>query len=299
MTHSVQTIAAARESSAVVARQFPGIHVEGPFLSPHDGPRGAHPLEFIRSPDWDEFQRLQEAADGLIRILTMSPEHDGSNEFIRRVADSGVIVSIGHSDATAEQIRAAADAGARMCTHLGNGCHPLIHRHDNNIWPQLADDRLAAGMIVDGHHLPPDVVKTFIRAKSTCKAILVSDMSGLAGLPPGRYPSELCELEILPSGKLVVAGQNEILAGASLPLGTCMANAMAFAGVTLPEAIAMTVYNPAKLLDTSIPKDSLAPGSEVELVLFDLIEAPKEHHRLQFVPKATLVGAELVFGKIK
>ncbi|MBN2292130.1 MAG: N-acetylglucosamine-6-phosphate deacetylase, partial [Pirellulales bacterium] len=151
MAHAVGTIAAACRDSAIVARQFPGIHVEGPFISPHDGPRGAHPPEFIRAPDWNEFQRLQDAADGMIRILTISPEYEGSDEFIHRVAKSGVAVSIGHTAATAEQIHSAADAGALMCTHLGNGCHPLIPRHVNYIWPQLADDRLTAGLIVDGH----------------------------------------------------------------------------------------------------------------------------------------------------
>ncbi len=298
MAHSVRTIAAACRDSGVVARQFPGIHVEGPFLSPHDGPRGAHPIEFIRAPDWDEFQRLQDAAEGMIRILTVSPEYEGSSEFIRRVADSGVVASIGHTAATPQQIRAAVDAGARMCTHLGNGCHPLIPRHLNYIWPQLADDRLTAGMIADGHHLPPDVVKTFIRAKTTAATVLVSDMSGLAGLPPGRHASEMCELEILPNGKLVVAGQTEILAGASLPLGTCLANAMGFAGVTLPEAITMAVYNPARLLNTPIPDNALATGSAAELILFDLIETDEEASGLRFVPRATLVGDEIVFGTV-
>ena len=298
MAHAVRTIAAARRSSPVVARQFPGIHVEGPFISPLDGPRGAHPIEHIRAPDWDEFQRLQDAADGTIRILTLSPEYDGVGEFIRRVADSGVVVSIGHTAATPEQIRAAADAGARMCTHLGNGCHPLMPRHSNYIWPQLADDRLTAGIITDGHHLPPDVVKTFIRAKTIASTILVSDMSGLAGLPPGRHAGELCELEILPNGKLVVAGQSEILAGASLPLGTCLANAMKFATVTLPQAITMAVFNPARLLGTQIPEDALAVGSDVELILFDLLETDAGPVAGRFVPRATVVGDDVVFGQV-
>ncbi len=298
MAHSVATIAAACRESAVVARQFPGIHVEGPFISPHDGPRGAHPPEYIRPPDWDEFQRLQDAAGGLIRILTISPEYEGCEEFIRRVVAGGVIVSIGHTAATPEQIRTAADAGARMCTHLGNGCHPLMPRHTNYIWPQLADDRLTAGIIADGHHLPPDVVKAFIRAKSTARTILVSDMSGLAGLPPGRHKSELCDLEILPNGKLVVAGQREILAGASLPLGTCLANAMGFAGISLSEAITMSVHNPAAMLGTKIPKDALAVGSEVELSLFDIIESEEELSGRRFIPRATVVGDEVMFGEV-
>lgn len=298
MAHSLRTIAAARRQSAAVARQFPGIHVEGPFISPHDGPRGAHPLEHVRPPDWDEFQRLQEAAAGMIRILTLSPEYDNSPEFIRRVAASGVVVSIGHTAAAPAQIHAAADTGASLCTHLGNGSYPMVHRHDNYIWPQLADDRLTAGLIVDGHHLPPDVVKVFIRAKTVERTVLVSDMSGLSGLPPGRYSGDLCESEILPNGKLVVAGQTQIMAGATFPLGTCIANATRFAGVTLREAISMAFDNPARLLGTDVPASPLAAGNPAELALFDLFESGETPSGLRFVPRATVVGDEVVFGAI-
>ena len=142
------------------------------------------------------------------------------------------------------------------------------------------------------------MVKTFIRAKTTSRTVLVSDISGLAGLPPGRHAGELCDLEILENGKLVVAGQRETLAGASVPLGTCLANAMGFAEVTLPEAIAMAVKNPANLLSTAIPKHALAPGSEVELILFDLIETDEEESGRRFVPRATVVGDEVVFGDV-
>ena len=298
MSHSLRTIVSACQESATVARQFPGIHVEGPFISPHDGPRGAHPAEHVRRPDWDVFQRLQESAAGMIRILTISPEYEGVSDFIRRVADSGVVVSIGHTAATSDQIHAAADAGARMCTHLGNGSHAMIPRHDNYVWAQLADDRLTAGIIADGHHLPPDVVKTFIRAKTVQRTVLVSDMSGLAGLPPGRYAGDLCELEILPSGKMVVAGQTENLAGASLPLGTCLANVTRFAGVTLREAVEMAVTNPAKLLGADVPDGFLNVGDPVELAVFDLVETAEEASGLRFEPRATIVGEDVVFGRI-
>ena len=298
MSHSLRTIVSACQESATVARQFPGIHVEGPFISPHDGPRGAHPAEHVRRPDWDVFQRLQESAAGMIRILTISPEYEGVSDFIRRVADSGVVVSIGHTAATSDQIHAAVDAGARMCTHLGNGSHAMIPRHDNYVWAQLADDRLTAGIIADGHHLPPDVVKTFIRAKTVQRTVLVSDMSGLAGLPPGRYAGDLCELEILPSGKMVVAGQTENLAGASLPLGTCLANVTRFAGVTLREAVEMAVTNPAKLLGADVPDGFLNVGDPVELAVFDLVETSEEASGLRFEPRATIVGEDVVFGRI-
>jgi N-acetylglucosamine-6-phosphate deacetylase len=270
MLHAVRTIAAACEASASAAYRLPGIHVEGPFISPVDGPRGAHPLAHVRPPDYDEFQRLQEAADGRIRILTMSPEYEGSAAFIRRVAQSGVIVAIGHTAASPEQIRAAADAGATMCTHLGNGSHALIPRHRNYLWAQLADDRLTASLIVDGHHLPPDVVKTFLRAKTPARCVLVSDLAGQAGLPPGRYRGEMCELEVLPDGMLAVADQRELLAGASQPLGVCVANVLEFGAVSLAEAIAMASTSPARLL--GIQPGGLEPGDPADLVLFDLID---------------------------
>jgi N-acetylglucosamine-6-phosphate deacetylase len=257
---------------------LPGIHVEGPFISPVDGPRGAHPPRHVRPPDWDEFQRLQDAAGGRIRILTLSPEYEGSAALIRRVADAGVIVSIGHTAATPEQVRAAVDAGATMSTHLGNGSHALIPRHHNYVWAQLADDRLTAGLIVDGHHLPPEVVKTFLRAKTPARCVLVSDVSGLAGLPPGRHRSEMCDLEILPDGKLVVAGQSEVLAGASAPLGTCVANVLRFGEVSLAEAIAMAATQPARLL--GVAPGGLAPGDPADLILFDLVDGETDSEKV-------------------
>ena len=123
LRHSLKTIVAVCDSSPEMARQIAAIHVEGPYISKEDGPRGAHPLEHCRPPDWDEFQRLQDAADGRIRILTMSVEFDDSPSFIERVAATGVIVAIGHTSADSAHIRAAVDAGARLSTHLGNGCH--------------------------------------------------------------------------------------------------------------------------------------------------------------------------------
>ncbi len=285
LEHALRTIAAACESPRL-ARRIAGIHLEGPYITTEDGARGAHPLEHCRRPDWDEFRRLQEAAGGRIRILTMSVEFDESPTFVQRVVNSGTIVSIGHTAANSAQIRAAVDAGARMSTHLGNGSHQMIHRHNNYIWDQLADDRLVAGLIVDGHHLPPEVVKTFVRAKTPERCILVSDMSANAGLPPGRHYGDFHEVEILTNGRLVVAGQTEVMAGASLPIGAGIANVMQFAGVSLQEAISMAVDHPAKLLN--IEPGGLEPGDPADLVLFDLDD--------EFTVRTTLVGGEVVFG---
>ncbi len=295
LQHGLKTIAAACDASPDMARRIAGIHVEGPSISKEDGPRGAHPLEHCRPPDWDEFQRLQEAADGRIRILTMSVEFDESPDFIERVAAMGVVVAIGHTSADSAHISAAVDAGARLSTHLGNGCHLMLRRHPNYLWDQLAEDRLSASLIVDGHHLPANVVKTFVRVKTPDRCILTSDVSGWAGRPPGQYMAGHGELEILPDGRLVVAGQRQLLAGASLPIGTGVANVMQFAGVSLAEAIDMATANPSRLL--SIPTGGLQPGDPADLVLFDVTEPDDETALPQFTVRCTVSGGEVVWGE--
>jgi N-acetylglucosamine-6-phosphate deacetylase len=268
LAHSLRTIRRAMEESPTVKRRVPGIHLEGPYISCEDGPRGAHPREHCRPPDWDEFQRLQEAAGGSIAIVTLSPEYDEAPEFISRAAAGGVLVAIGHTAASPEQIAAAVDAGARMSTHLGNGAHGQIRRHPNYIWSQLADDRLTASLIADGHHLPPEVVKVFLRAKTPGRAVLVSDITGMAGMPPGRYETSLGALEVLEDGKLVVAGQRQYLAGAALPIGVGVANVMRFAGADLKTAVEMAACGPASLVNCR--SGGLSPGAPADLVFFDL-----------------------------
>jgi len=276
LRHALATIAAAIREMPEVATRIPGIHLEGPYISPEDGPRGAHPRQHVRTPDWDEFRRLQDASEGRIKLLTISPEYASSPDVIGRVAASGVLVAIGHTKASSDQIRAAVDAGARMSTHLGNGAHPLIRRHPNYIWDQLAEDRLVASLIVDGHHLPPAVVKSMIRAKTPERIVLVSDITSMGGMPAGKYQTGLGELEVLPSGKLVPAGQPDILAGASLPIHVCVANVMRFAGVDLRTAIDMASVAPAKLIGLEHP--GLEAGASANLFLFDLPTADEPLH---------------------
>ena len=271
LTHTMKILAAACEESAEVARRVPGFHVEGPYISKEDGPRGAHPLEHCRPPDWDEFQRLQEAAGGRIRILTLSPEYEGAAEFIAKAVASGVLIAIGHTAANSDQIRAAVDAGATMSTHLGNGAHGQIRRHPNYIWDQLADDRLVASLIVDGHHLPPAVVKSFVRGKTAERCVLVSDLVGMAGMPPGQYTNtSIGNIEILEGGKIVVAGQQQYLAGAGLPITYGVANIMRFTKCDLRTAIEMASIRPAELIHQEPTR--ITVGSRANLVLFDLPE---------------------------
>jgi N-acetylglucosamine-6-phosphate deacetylase len=288
LSHAMRTLARACDVDADIDRRVLGIHLEGPYISPIDGPRGAHPREHCRAPNWEEFCRLQEAAAGRIRLVTLSPEYDRAPDFIARAVASSVVVSIGHTAAHSAQIRAAVDAGATMSTHLGNGAHRELPRHPNYIWDQLAEDRLTASLIVDGHHLPPEVVRTFVRAKTPERCILVSDLSGLAGLPPGRYPSQLCDVEILDDGRLVIAGQRQLLAGASQPIHVAVANVIRFAGVDLATAIHMASTRPAEILHAQ-PHD-LSPGAPADLVLFHQLE------RLEVI--ATLIAGDLVYGSL-
>jgi N-acetylglucosamine-6-phosphate deacetylase len=281
LAHSLATIAAAIREVPEVAARVPGIHLEGPYISPDDGPRGAHPRQHVRTPDWDEFRRLQDAAEGRIKLTTVSPEYASAPDFIRRVAETGVLVAIGHTKATSDQISAAVEAGARMSTHLGNGAHPVIRRHPNYIWDQLAEDRLVASLIVDGHHLPPAVVKSMIRAKTPERIVLVSDVTSMGGMPPGRYQTGLGELEVLASGKLVPAGQPGILAGASQPIHLCVANVMRFAGVDLATAIDMASSRPASLI--GLDQFGLAVERLANLLVFDLPTAHDDPLRVRSV----------------
>ncbi len=294
LCHAIQTLIETTGSDPRFKRLVAGIHVEGPYISPNDGPRGAHAKRFTRPPDWDEFQRFQDAADGTIRIVTLSPEYDEAELFIERATTAGIVVAIGHTSANSEQIRAAIDAGARLSTHLGNGSHLELPRHPNYLWDQLAEDRLMASIIADGHHLPAEVVKVIVRAKTPHRIILTSDLSGFAGLPVGTYANETGDVEMLDDGRLVVASEKRLLAGASRPIGTCVAQVMHMADLKLSTAIDMATRNPAELL--GLAAGSLRPGDTADLVLFDLHQESNQPPTLNVM--ATILAGECVYGHV-
>jgi N-acetylglucosamine-6-phosphate deacetylase len=244
-----------------------GCHLEGPFISKEDGPRGAHPLQHVRPADWDEFQKLQDAAGGLIRLVTLAAEAEGAVEFIRRAVDAGITIAIGHTAANSDQITAAVDAGARLSTHLGNGAHGQIRRHPNYIWDQLGEPRLMASIITDGHHLPPAVIRTMIAAKGVRNIVITCDASGLAGLPPGEYEMpDKASVEILDNGAIVLAGQRQLLAGSGSETDACVAHAIDAAGVSIGEAFDMAGKTPCRLL--GLEQVRLRRGSRADLVVF-------------------------------
>lgn len=177
-----------RSASIGLAKLVVGYHIEGPWLSPEPGYRGAHPPGPMNAPSLAEFERLQDAARGNIRLVTLAPEWPGSTDFIAELRRRGIHVALGHTNASEAQIDAAITAGARFCTHLGNGVPLQMHRHDNVVQRLLARDELTACLIPDGIHLPPFVLKNFFRAKPAGRVLFTTDSMSGAGAPPGRHP---------------------------------------------------------------------------------------------------------------
>jgi N-acetylglucosamine-6-phosphate deacetylase len=177
-----------------------------------------------------------------------------------------VRISIGHTAATGEQISAAVEAGATLSTHLGNGSHPLIRRHPNYIWDQLGESRLAASIITDGQHLPDSVIRSIVRAKSVQQTIITCDASGWAGCAPGVHENELGKVEVLADGRIVVAGQRDILAGSGAATDVCVAHAARCGAATRREAIDMTCRNPARFF--GFPEYSLRAGHPADLFVY-------------------------------
>ena len=221
-----------------------GFHVEGPHICPEDGPRGAHPRQWVRPPDTGEFDAWQEATGGTIRMVTLSPEWAGATRYIEHVTGQGVAASIGHTQATGEQIADAVAAGATLSTHLGNGAHQLLRRHPNYIWEQLAEDRLMAGFIVDGIHLGAAFLKSAIRAKGVERSFLVTDAATPAGATAGRYLLADQPLDLTDDGRVVLAGTDR-LAGSALKMCRGIANLMRLAGLSLADAVRMATVNAA------------------------------------------------------
>jgi N-acetylglucosamine-6-phosphate deacetylase len=265
---NLKVIAKAIHSSRDIACAISGIHIEGPFISPADGPRGAHNATYVRPPDLNEFKRWQEAAEGHITTVTLAPEWGGALEFIQTITSMGVTAAIGHTAAPPDRIKAAVEAGARLSTHLGNASHPMIPRLRNYLWEQLGEDRLMAGIICDGFHLPKSVVRVFTRAKGLDRLILVSDVAYLGGLNPGLYRWNDVEVQVFDDGHLGLPG-TESLAGAAHLLDWDIPRFMEFTGYSLGETIPLCSRNPGRIQGSPDNYGRLEPGAPANLVVFD------------------------------
>lgn len=227
---------------------IPGIHVEGPFISPEDGARGAHNKEWVRKPDINFLDQLFQWSEGKIKLLTIAAELEGADKICEKATKLGINVSLGHQMAAGNDIRKLAESGARTLTHLGNGLPQMIDRHNNPLWEGISNDDLTAMIITDGHHLPPSLIKTIIRAKGTSKIIVVSDASPIAGLPPGNYNTLGNEVILEPSGFLFNP-ETGYLVGSSSTMLDCLNYIWSLNLVTFSQLLDIGFYNPLKLLN--------------------------------------------------
>ena len=240
-----------------------GIHLEGPFLS--HVKRGVQPSEHLLAPDIVLFDRLFDAAEGHIRLMTLAPELPGAVELTAHATARGVRVSMGHSNATATETRAVLAAGAGSATHTFNAMRPLGHREPGILGVVLTDDSLFAELICDGIHTTPEIVKLWGKAKGPERGILVTDAMSAAGMPDGEYKLGGFAVQVA-NGIAMVGG---VLAGSVLTLDRALANFVKFTGAPLELALRLVTVNPAAMTGIGAQAGSLAVGQPANLVAVD------------------------------
>jgi len=268
MLGSIEMLAKAR-MALPRGRAMEGLHIEGPHISPNDGARGAHPKAAVRPPSVSEFDRWQEAAQGLIRIVTVAAEWPEAPAYIAHVTSQGVVAALGHQEANEEQIERAVSAGATLSTHLGNGANASLPRHPNFLWTQMAEDRLWASFIVDGIHLGRSFLTVALRAKGLDRAVLITDAVAPAGCEPGPYKLGEVDVILHPDGKVTLT-DGQRLAGSSLRMDRGVSNLMRICGLTLGDAVTMATRNAAKAARVSGRQQGLAAGARADMVEFEL-----------------------------
>jgi len=237
-----------------------GIHLEGPFLS-HKR-RGVHPPENLVEPTIAIFDRLWQAARGHVRMITIAPEIPGAMEVIAEAARRDVCVSIGHSDADLATAIAAIKAGARHATHTFNAMRPLDHREPGIVGEVLSNDHLTADMIVDGIHVAPEVVKVFLQAKGTDRAVLITDAISATGMPDGRYQLGPIEVDVK-DGKCTSGNS---LAGSVLTMDRAVRNVVQFSSWNLRDAVQAATLNPARAVAFK-QQGQLVPGADADFTV--------------------------------
>ena len=265
LARNISEIRSACDKYSLVRSMVLGIHLEGPYINPEDGPRGAHPRAHVSHPNWQKFERLLDLGHGLVRMVTVAPELPGGLEFIRKASECGLSAGIGHCNPEPVVIDQAVRAGAGISTHLGNGTHQMLDRHNNYMQKQLAHDGLLASIICDGIHLPDYFVKNVVRAKGRSKVILISDATAASNAPPGRYTLGDLEVEADDDGALRLTG-TPYLTGSTLTMEKAVGNCAEFAEVPLASAIKMATENPARLFESITGK--LEEGQRADLVLY-------------------------------
>lgn len=240
-----------------------GIHLEGPFISKER--RGVHPSEWIQMPSAETLNRFLKAASGNARILTIAPEVLGAAPTIDAAREAGLVISMGHTDATYEQARAAMASGVRSATHVYNAMRPFSHRDPGVIGAVLTTPEVNAELIADGVHVEEAAMKLLLLAKGAAHVTLVSDGLSATGMPDGKYM--LGGMEVIVSGG-VCRNADGVLAGSTLTLDRALRNIVAL-GIPLPDAVRMVTLNPASLLGIEFKKGSLRVGADADILLLD------------------------------
>lgn len=264
---SLDTLVRAIEQDDFVRRSITGIHIEGNYISKLDGPRGAHNLAYVRDASIEEFDRWYEHSKGYLKYITIGAESNGAEALIRHAVEKGVVVSIGHTGATRAQIDKAAEAGASVSTHLGNGVFAKLDRFENPIWPQLRNTKFTTGLIADGDHVTPDLVWVISRCKDSDHIILVSDLHHCAGLEPGRRMDGPLEIEIFKDAAVRVAG-TPYLAGAGVHLLRCTYNYARFSQTDPVGAFRLSTINPIRKYNLDPERAVLKVGKKAEFIAF-------------------------------
>ena len=246
---TVRTVMAARRKYADVERSIPGFFMEGPFISDKPGAVGTHPVEWVRPPDVALFERFQDAAEGLVKMVNVAAEVPGMPAFVKYLTAHGVTVSLGHQLAKSPaDIEECMAAGARAFTHLGNGIPNEVNRHDNIVFTALVEDRATVMFIPDGHQLPDTMLKLYVRAVPMDRLVAVSDAQYPAGMPPGEYDVCGAHARLEPNGLLWNPARN-CLVGATTPIARMMALLQERVGLTEAECLKIGRDNPLALME--------------------------------------------------
>ena len=257
--------AAAHRAKNAGGAQLVGLHLEGPFLS--TAKKGAQNGDFLHDPDSAMLRRLQKAAEGCVKLVTVAPEQPGGMDFIRAAVADGIAVSVGHTTADYDTAAAAFAAGADHATHLYNGMPPLHHRSPGVIGAAFDDPKVQVELICDGIHIHSSVVRATFRLFGAERVILISDSLRATGMPDGQYPFGGQEIEVH-GNRATILGHPETLAGSVTSLMGCLRQAVAF-GVPLADAVRAASYNPARSIGIDRQAGSLDTGKEASLILLD------------------------------
>jgi len=272
-----KTLENARAQSALTASMITGYHLEGPFLNPEPGYSGCHPAADMRAGELDYFERVQAAANGQIRLVTVAPERPGVMALIPQLVKRNVCVAIGHSSADHETVQRAVEAGASMSTHLGNGVAPMVKKSDNIVLSQLANDKLAASFIADGMHLKEHVLGIYLRAKTAKRTVLVTDGTAGSAAKPGRYTLGKIAIERQLEPTVTIPGTSS-LAGSATTLDQCVRNVCSWYEVSMQDAVSWASSCARRVIGMS---DTAIEGDPVEWVWWETINGEPHIKRVQ------------------